>query len=409
VTILAASLLIACGKKNQPKNAGKPASDRAAGIRSICIYDGISLRAEPGRKGKWLSSIRLGETVYWKGQTAVDSSDKNAKYLNMALSDSTEGWAMEWGIVVDAIVGAVKEDAPIYQRPDPLTVTDEKFGFMDVVAVIDSADRWVKAVGENRSKKGWIERNAVTSSREDVISAVLAGKKMKAHDGLSEPAKIRSIVDEAPFPESYFIKQLGYKIGPEPSDMIIDIPKAELNPDTFKTDRNMLANRSFENDPLKNEPFWFVDDGLGSDVIAVWSDKKANIGAHSLFLSAGRTGSYSACWKANVHFSKGYDYTLQACYMTTDSADAMFGFRFFDRYGRDLIGFTTFVLYPSEKIEWRVERRIVKSEWIPASAAKMQIFLGQSLDHTKGKRTGVYYDDVFLFKSLPEKTSNERL
>ena len=94
--LCAALFLLACGGKNQPKNAKNHASARAAGTRSVCIYDGIGLRAEPGRNGKWLSSINLGETVYWKGRTAVDSSDNNAKYLDVVLSDGSEGWTLEW-------------------------------------------------------------------------------------------------------------------------------------------------------------------------------------------------------------------------------------------------------------------------------------------------------------------------
>lgn len=199
--------LTTCGEKNKPS---KTASSR---IQSVCMVDGISLRGEPSKSGKWLSSINLGETVYWKGDVRVDSTDNNAQYVNVLLSDSTEGWSLEYGIITNARVGAIMEDTPICKRPDPLTTSDNRFKFMDIVAVSAEKDNWMEVIGEKRAKKGWIQYNVVTTLKDDVTSAVLASKKMKANDGLSETEKIKAIIESAPYPNSFFIEKLRMKIG----------------------------------------------------------------------------------------------------------------------------------------------------------------------------------------------------
>ena len=63
-------------------------------IETICVWDRLSLRDDNGR---WLSALSLGEKVIWLGETKVDSSQNDRKYLKVELSDSTTGWASAWG------------------------------------------------------------------------------------------------------------------------------------------------------------------------------------------------------------------------------------------------------------------------------------------------------------------------
>jgi hypothetical protein len=229
LAFLAAAILFACSKKKEtPSGSG-------ARIRSVCIYDGIGLRGEPSKTGKWLSTVNLGETVYWIGSTRIDSTDNNTKYVNVVLSDSTEGWALEFGIATNATVGAIREDVPVYKRPDPLTITDVRFKFMDLVAITSAKEGWFEVLGEKRAKKGWINGEIVATMKEDVTSAVLAAKKMKANDGLSEIEKIKAIIGSAPFPNSYFIEKLRLKIETGPgSDIPMDAPRSKTDSNTAR-------------------------------------------------------------------------------------------------------------------------------------------------------------------------------
>ena len=131
---------ISCEQKQTPQEEIKPVVEK---IETICIWDGAALRAEPTSKGKWLSSISLGETVYWREESQIDTTDRDYEYLKIELSDGTVGWASKWVLVTDAKVGAVLDDTPIYKRPDLLTMTDEHLDMMDMVAITEEKGEWI--------------------------------------------------------------------------------------------------------------------------------------------------------------------------------------------------------------------------------------------------------------------------
>ncbi|NIT57775.1 MAG: SH3 domain-containing protein, partial [Aliifodinibius sp.] len=135
-------LLTSCNQDSETTSKTESVAEKALTSKTkldtlscVCIWDKVPLRAEPRRDGKWLSSLSLGETVQWFGETAIDSSDKNREYLRIQLSDGKTGWASSYGLVKDSEVGAVKEATFLYRRPDLLTITDEKLESMDMVAV----------------------------------------------------------------------------------------------------------------------------------------------------------------------------------------------------------------------------------------------------------------------------------
>ena len=78
-----------CGKKqgsSESQNAGSQITTEQAPAKepaynAVCIYDGISLKAEPTKAGKWLASISLGETAVWLGDSSVDrpTNDRTRK------------------------------------------------------------------------------------------------------------------------------------------------------------------------------------------------------------------------------------------------------------------------------------------------------------------------------------------
>ena len=197
--------IISCEKKKKDEIT----SEVVEKVESVCILDGQSLRLEAKAQAKWLNSMSLGESVYWLGQTRIDSTDKNKKYIKIMLSDGTEGWALDWGIVINAKVGAIKEEAPIYKRPDMLTITNKTFEFMDMVAISTEKSDWLEVTGERRSKSGWIKKDRVTTEKTDVTSAILAAKQ------LNNKKSIVSVIESSPYPQSYFIQKLREQTGQE--------------------------------------------------------------------------------------------------------------------------------------------------------------------------------------------------
>lgn len=195
--------MISCEKKQEEGIV----SEIVEKVESVCILDGLSLRLEAKGGSKWLSSMSLGESVYWLGQTRIDSTDKNKKYIKIMLSDGTEGWALDWGIVINAKVGAIMEETPIYKRPDMLTITNNKYQFMDMVAISSEKGDWLEVTGERRGKSGWIKKDRVATDKTDVTSAILASKQLK------DKIPIESIIKSSPYPQSYFTQKLREKAG----------------------------------------------------------------------------------------------------------------------------------------------------------------------------------------------------
>ena len=174
-------------------------------IDTISIWDGVALRAQPKRTGKWLASISLGERVFWLGESQVDSTNDQYEYLKVELSDGTVGWASKYVVVVDSQAGAVKKETPVYKRPDPLTMSDKMFEVMDMVAITDEKDGWVEVVGEKREKSGWIRSDYITKDKGDVTVAILAMKALREKDDIPLYQKIHEIIEKTAYPESIFI------------------------------------------------------------------------------------------------------------------------------------------------------------------------------------------------------------
>ena len=199
--IASAMLPMAC--KRKAADGMMPLADDKT---SICLFDGLGVRATAAKGGKFVASLSLGETVRWTGDRDKDENGKD--YLKVTLSDGHEGWASAAGLVTGAKVGAVKDDTVLYKRPDPLTATAQKVLCMSIVAVIQEKDGWVQLVGEGRRTLGWVNTAVVAFEREEVTTAILATKKLRQKDGLDRAAKVEAIARLAPNPASPFIQRL---------------------------------------------------------------------------------------------------------------------------------------------------------------------------------------------------------
>jgi hypothetical protein len=207
---------IGCGKKGEPAKEqtvitqDKPGQEKQAESQNnaLCIYDGIALKQEPTKAGKWLASMSLCETAKWLGDSAVDQTDKNRCYQKVQLSDGKIGWTIGYGLVINGKLGAIKEDAAICKRPDLLTGTDEKIEFMKPIAIVQEKGEWAEFLSDNRKKGGWIRTSSVTTDPSDVAVAVLALKKITPKEAKDHAATVKAFVEASPYPESFFIKKL---------------------------------------------------------------------------------------------------------------------------------------------------------------------------------------------------------
>jgi len=180
--------------------------------QTVSIYKDVPVRELPSKDGKWVSKLNLGETLYFLGEVAVDSSDNNREYLKVELSDGKVAWAMSYGLIINAKIAAVKESVPVYERPELVTLTKNEFNTMDILAIEESKDNWIKVVGENKKIKGWIKKDIVTENEEDVAVAILASKQLRYKNKDLNLDKIEEFIENIPYKNSFFINYLKEQI-----------------------------------------------------------------------------------------------------------------------------------------------------------------------------------------------------
>lgn len=198
-------------KKNQKKGENE-STQEIKEKPAVCIWDKGSIRTEPQKGSKWVSSMALGEKVTWLGITKVDSANNNIRYHKVRLSDSTTGWASEYVVVLDAFPGVITKEASLYKRPDLLTVSEKKFDKMDIVAITKSENEWRMVTGNQKKKKGWIKANTLSQKEDDVAVALLVKKAMDDKNKANTITNLQKIIQNPSFENSTFIGDLKEKL-----------------------------------------------------------------------------------------------------------------------------------------------------------------------------------------------------
>ena len=208
-TILTA-LIISCksGKRKESESAQRMKTEIKEKIPGVCIWDGIAIREEPTKNSPVFSTLSLGESFLYLKEDAIDSVYKNQKYLNIELSDGSVGWAAGFGLVLNAKTGVIKAKVPVYKRPDLLTISDQEYSPMDIIAITEEVDDWFKVTGEKKKLEGWIRMSYISMNEEDIAFALMAKRELAAKDDKSLSDKIQNILDNNPYPNSIFVETL---------------------------------------------------------------------------------------------------------------------------------------------------------------------------------------------------------
>jgi len=193
VSILLIGLLASCtssGNESTEQSNAAEAEEVVVMVEespAVCIWDQVSVREVANSKGKWITSISVGESLTYLGQEAYDSLNKNRKYLKVRLADDTEGWSAADFIVSNGKIGVFLEGTFIYKRPDLLTKTEKKFERLDIVAVKNTQDGWNEVVGKRTEgtwiENGWIKTGKLSFESTDIaVAKFLTGAMAKDNE-----------------------------------------------------------------------------------------------------------------------------------------------------------------------------------------------------------------------------------
>lgn len=178
-------------------------------VKAVSIWDKVSVRESPNEKGKWVTSLSLGEALTYLKESKMDG-DK--EYYKVRLQDGKEGWSRSVFIATEAKAATFKNDTDIYSRPDLLTKTDKKFSKMDIVAIGEEKDGWVEVKGKRSEgkwiDKGWIKTNNLSDKPVDIATAKFAKKALSLEDKAKRVEALKEIVTNSDLSNSTFIPEI---------------------------------------------------------------------------------------------------------------------------------------------------------------------------------------------------------
>jgi len=180
-------------------------------VQAVCLFDDLSFWAGPSTKTGYLNyEIKKGEAVTWLGKTATEEDDdRKREYLNIRLTDGSEGWALAGFIAVDAEPAALIEEASIYRKNNLISKTDLNYEPMDIVAVLEKQEEWIKVRGSWNTPEYWIKPGNLTYAEVDIAVAYQYLKAQEEPDDTARRQRlVQDILEEAAFTDSIFAPRI---------------------------------------------------------------------------------------------------------------------------------------------------------------------------------------------------------
>ncbi len=194
--------------KSQPET---PVEQAKQEIPAVCIWKEIGVRETPQEKGKYITSIYLGEKVTAMGDTASEVvGTRKYLYERIRLIDGKEGWVRSDFVAVDAVPAAMLKEATIYKRPDIMTSSGKSFNQMDFVAVRNgsSSGEWSEVIGKRMGDtwftSGWVRSENLTTQPTDVAFSVFYVKAMELDDEDKRDEAIQQLLRNTDLSSSSF-------------------------------------------------------------------------------------------------------------------------------------------------------------------------------------------------------------
>lgn len=217
LTIILASIfflnIIACTHTAPEEIESSVSEDHQ--VIGVSTWDRISVRSEPRRKSNTVTLLSLGESFTYLDSFAIDSAYRNTKFLKARLSDSSLVWVYDFAAVLNAEPAVMTHMVPLYLRPDLLTITGENLNVMEIVAVVEEWDNWIKIVNEKNEKVGWIKKELVSYNTIDLALALLAKRKLEEQDTEQKIKNLEELIDNNPYSNSIFVAELQKRLEAE--------------------------------------------------------------------------------------------------------------------------------------------------------------------------------------------------
>ena len=236
--LLAAFTLLAtsCGNANQEESTEEtlateaPAEEAPSAIIEkeeeapiICLWAKVSVKETPASKGKWITSIYLGESATYKGITVKDTTVAKGKdYANVELIDGTEGWVDTRFFAIDAKPYVIIEPSKLYKRPVLLASSDKEYARMQFVVGLEEKEDWIKVRGKRSEDswftEGWVKADHVTNNEIDINVAILTARALENKDEEARKKALEDIINNNDLNSSGFIADIQEMLVEQPTE-----------------------------------------------------------------------------------------------------------------------------------------------------------------------------------------------
>ncbi len=190
----------------------KAQEEQSKEVAAVSMWDQVSVKETPDHKGKWLTSLSIGESLTFLGEKATDTKDDNHEYLKIRLNDGKEGWTRADFVAPGAQAAVFTKEANLYKRPDLLTKSDHVFSQMDIAAVVETQDDWLKIRGKRSQGKwieeGWVKADNISYEAVDIATAKFGKKALENKDEDKKTAAIQEIINNSDLKTSVFMAKL---------------------------------------------------------------------------------------------------------------------------------------------------------------------------------------------------------
>lgn len=205
--------LTSCADVSSEKPAATSSGNQE--VVGVSVWDRISTRDQPVRNTPSTTLLSLGERFIYLDSFAIDSSYNNTKFLRVRLSDSTIVWVYDFASVLNAKPAVMRNQVPLYLRPDLLTITEDKLNAMDIIAVVEEWDNWIKVVNEKKEHTGWIKKEFVTYDSIDLAFALLAKRYLEEEDTEQRIENLEGLLENNPYPQTIFLPEIRNRLDEE--------------------------------------------------------------------------------------------------------------------------------------------------------------------------------------------------
>ncbi len=218
------AFVASCGDEADDKKAGTESSANTEAEPQVvkeeqplvCLWSAVSVRNNPTAKGKYVTTLYLGEEATFLGEKAKDETNpkKTVDYVKVRLADGKEGWMAERFVAINGASYAFIENSKLYKRPDILSGGKDDFDRLQYVVVLEEKDDWakVKGISSNWFKTGWVKKNKLTNEKLDVTVAILFARAMHKKGTDKKVDALQDIVDNEDLKTSVFIANVKSKI-----------------------------------------------------------------------------------------------------------------------------------------------------------------------------------------------------